>query len=109
MMFDLSILIRHMLICSRQQTPSSASGTPYTLVSPDSPPGQTLGMQVLTLLCVSLFFLFSTNTPLSTATRPTRAPWFPSILSVVCCPGAGCLLSLRSPFTTSYREGGEAR
>lgn len=67
------------------------------------------GTQVLTLLCVSLFFLFSTNTPLSTATRPTRAPWFPSILSVVCCPGAGCRLSLGSPFTTSYREGGEAR
>lgn len=67
------------------------------------------GMQVLTLLCVSLFFLFSTNTPLSTATRPTRAPRFPSILRVVCCPGAGCRLSLGSPFTTSYREGGEAR
>lgn len=67
------------------------------------------GTQVLTLLCVSLFFLFSTNTPLSTATRPTRAPWFPSILSVVCCPGASCRLSLGSPFTTSYREGGEAR
>lgn len=70
------------------------------------PRGQGRG-GVHTLRWVNLFFLFSTNTPLSTATSPTRAPRSPWISRVICCPGRCCLSCFPPPFTTSLGGGGE--